>query len=113
MSQKKRTPFRPSQNKLAQKAQASEEAKSARAAKSTSVAPRGRDNFFSETEGEFGKSNNATEETKSSDRHIKPSEDHSFARKEKLQKILAQSGMGSRREMEAAIVDGRISVNGK
>lgn len=112
MPQKKRTPFRPSQNKLAQKVQASEDAKLERAAKSTK-SPRDRDNFFSKTEGEPEKFNSAYEETKSSDKHIKPSEDHSFARKEKLQKILAQSGMGSRREMEAAIVDGRITVNGK
>ncbi|GEK46983.1 23S rRNA pseudouridine(2605) synthase RluB [Halomonas pacifica] len=32
---------------------------------------------------------------------------------EKLQKVLARAGLGSRREMEAAIADGRVSVNGK
>lgn len=31
---------------------------------------------------------------------------------EKLQKILARSGLGSRREVESMILDGRISVNG-
>ncbi|GLS26109.1 23S rRNA pseudouridine(2605) synthase RluB [Marinibactrum halimedae] len=31
---------------------------------------------------------------------------------EKLQKVLARSGIGSRREMERAIADGRIKVNG-
>ncbi|HAW45556.1 MAG TPA: hypothetical protein DCW60_04305, partial [Sutterella sp.] len=30
----------------------------------------------------------------------------------KLQKILADAGLGSRRDMEAAIVAGRVSVNG-
>jgi 23S rRNA pseudouridine2605 synthase len=32
---------------------------------------------------------------------------------EKLQKVLARVGLGSRRHMEQAIVDGRVSVNGK
>lgn len=32
---------------------------------------------------------------------------------EKLQKVLARVGLGSRRHMEQAIVEGRISVNGK
>ncbi|MGJ8525456.1 Ribosomal large subunit pseudouridine synthase B [Halomonadaceae bacterium LMG 33818] len=32
---------------------------------------------------------------------------------EKLQKVLARAGYGSRREMEAAISDGRVSVNGE
>lgn len=32
---------------------------------------------------------------------------------EKLQKVLARAGMGSRREMEALISEGRISVDGK
>lgn len=31
---------------------------------------------------------------------------------EKLQKVLARSGLGSRRHMEQAILDGRVSVNG-
>ena len=31
---------------------------------------------------------------------------------EKLQKILATSGLGSRRELEKWIIDGRVSVNG-
>ncbi len=31
---------------------------------------------------------------------------------EKLQKVLARTGLGSRRHMEQAIVDGRVSVNG-
>jgi len=31
----------------------------------------------------------------------------------KLQKVLAQSGVGSRRDMEAMITDGRITVNGE
>lgn len=32
---------------------------------------------------------------------------------EKLQKVLARAGLGSRREMEAAIAGGRVKVNGK
>lgn len=32
---------------------------------------------------------------------------------EKLQKVLARTGLGSRREMERAISDGRVRVNGK
>ena len=32
---------------------------------------------------------------------------------EKLQKVLARVGLGSRRHMEQAITDGRVSVNGK
>ncbi|SRR5690554_901619 len=32
---------------------------------------------------------------------------------EKLQKVLARAGLGSRREMEAAIADGRVRVNGE
>lgn len=32
---------------------------------------------------------------------------------DKLQKLLAQAGLGSRREMEKAIADGRVSVNGR
>lgn len=32
---------------------------------------------------------------------------------EKLQKVLARCGLGSRRHMEQAIADGRVSVNGK
>ena len=31
---------------------------------------------------------------------------------EKLQKVLARTGLGSRRHMEQAILDGRVSVNG-
>lgn len=31
----------------------------------------------------------------------------------KLQKLLAQSGLGSRREMEALIAEGQVSINGK
>jgi 23S rRNA pseudouridine2605 synthase len=33
--------------------------------------------------------------------------------KERLQKILSQAGVGSRRQMEVLIADGRVSVNGK
>ncbi len=32
---------------------------------------------------------------------------------EKLQKVLARAGIGSRREMETWIAQGRIKVNGK
>ncbi len=32
---------------------------------------------------------------------------------EKLQKVLARSGVGSRREMERWIEEGRVEVNGK
>ena len=32
---------------------------------------------------------------------------------EKLQKVLARAGVGSRREMETVISEGRVSVNGK
>ena len=32
---------------------------------------------------------------------------------ERLQKLLAQSGLGSRREMEALIADGRVQINGE
>ena len=32
---------------------------------------------------------------------------------DKLHKVLAQAGLGSRRDMEAAIVAGRVSVNGQ
>ncbi|MGB1296898.1 MAG: S4 domain-containing protein, partial [Psychrobium sp.] len=32
---------------------------------------------------------------------------------EKLQKVLARAGKGSRRELEKAISEGRVSVNGK
>lgn len=32
---------------------------------------------------------------------------------EKLQKILARTGIGSRREVETIIAAGRVSVNGK
>ncbi|WP_027967705.1 23S rRNA pseudouridine(2605) synthase RluB [Halomonas halocynthiae] len=38
---------------------------------------------------------------------------HSTPPTEKLQKVLARAGLGSRREMEGVIAEGRIKVNGK
>ena len=32
---------------------------------------------------------------------------------EKLQKVLARAGLGSRRQLEKVIAEGRVSVNGK
>ena len=47
-------------------------------------------------------------------RHHKPSQNQVEAGKpERLHKILAQAGIGSRREMEEWIIAGRISVNGE
>ena len=41
-------------------------------------------------------------------RHVEP-----VGKPERLQKLLAQSGVGSRREMEGLIAEGRVSVNGE
>src|SRR5690606_27344845 len=40
-----------------------------------------------------------------------PADEHSGD--EKLQKVLARAGLGSRREMERAIADGKVAVNDK
>jgi 23S rRNA pseudouridine2605 synthase len=48
-----------------------------------------------------------TPKTEADNASVKPSED------EKLQKVLARTGLGSRREMERWIEAGRITVNGK
>ena len=42
-----------------------------------------------------------------------PEEDHVSPDGEKLQKVLARAGLGSRREMERIIAQGRIKINGE
>ncbi len=39
--------------------------------------------------------------------------EHKSAKNEKLQKVLARAGIGSRREMERVSAQGRVSVNGR
>src|SRR5438034_870487 len=47
-----------------------------------------------------------------SQRPRNPARSRPAARAEKLHKVLARSGLGSRRDMEAAIASGRLMVNG-
>ncbi|MFT4610275.1 MAG: 23S rRNA pseudouridine2605 synthase [Cellvibrionaceae bacterium] len=51
---------------------------------------------------------------KSTRRDLDPQEtvEHKSAKNEKLQKVLARAGIGSRREMERVIAQGRVIVNG-
>jgi 23S rRNA pseudouridine2605 synthase len=51
---------------------------------------------------------------KSTRRDLDPQEtvEHTSAKNEKLQKVLARAGIGSRREMERVIAQGRVIVNG-
>ena len=55
----------------------------------------------------------ASKPERASERTAKPAESVSAEGKQKLQKMLAQAGLGSRRDMEELIQAGRVTINGK
>lgn len=111
---KKRTPFRPPQNKSPAAASATKPLPRRQrgqgvaeepAPEARRDAPRGRGMPENDYPQDFGADEQGDTGLSAKSAPVEPSE--------KLHKVLAQAGLGSRRDMEVAIEAGRISVNGR
>jgi 23S rRNA pseudouridine2605 synthase len=121
MPQKKRTPFRPPQKKTTEdKAAISDESSDGarKARRFQKTKPHAVDSVQSEVPPKGPTGRRGRMQTEVAERHERGGGRSAFpaqaadVHSEKLQKVLAQAGVGSRRDMEVAIVAGRVRVNG-
>ncbi|HVK55116.1 MAG TPA: pseudouridine synthase, partial [Burkholderiales bacterium] len=114
MAQKKRTPFRPPQKHLQQKPLQKNRGTPEELAEFQLQERRAREQEPDlDAEDPAAESRPAARSTRTPVSPVVPKAEVVEERSDKLHKVLAQAGVGSRRDMEAAVAAGRVSVNGK